>query len=147
MFVKTSSLVINTSQLTHQRPDVPAASPTATHRETRASSQQTIRPAITSADIITNSANDKSITDTMARMQRYLDDDGVFTGIGFAERRNIVKGLKSSFGNRYKGRCTEVEMEKFIALWVQLADAHNGRLSSDEEWKSVGIKVDPKLRR
>lgn len=112
---------------------------------TSSSRTQTIIPTVSTGGIITNSTLDKNITDTIARMQRYLDDEDSFAAISATVRKDIVRGLKSSFGNRYNGRCTVNEKTEFIARWVELANFHNDQLTSIGELKSLGIKIDPKL--
>lgn len=105
---------------------------------------QPIRPAADSEGFVTSSATDRNISDTLARMQHHLDNKESFRSISASTRRNIIKGLRSSFGNRYNGRCTEAEKKDYIARWVKLASLHNDLLTSAPEKDSLGIKINPK---
>lgn len=103
-----------------------------------------IRPAVTSEDMITSSANDKNIDDTISRMQQYLNDKNLLVDLNAGARRRMVKGLKASFSNRYKGRCTALERRDYIARWVELAAIHNELLVSATEQRALGIEIDLK---
>jgi hypothetical protein len=103
---------------------------------------QSAEPTASAQGDIKNSATDKNITDTIARIHHYLEDKSSFNVLSGKRRRATLKGLKSSFGNRYKGRCTDSERREYIIQWVKLAGIHNELVASESEKRALRVQID-----